>query len=153
MLIDESTTISGKSVFVVCLRAAIADAEPDTIFFVLLELDGTTANDITETLLACLHKYGFDDHFLRECFVNFACDGASVMLGRRAGVATQLCARIPDLFVWHCSNRCLELAVEDFLKEISGLNHFKIFFDKLYTLYHASPKNQRELVQCAQSVG
>lgn len=56
MLIDESTTISGKSVLVVCLRSAIANAEPDTIFFDLLELDGTTANDITEKLLACLHK-------------------------------------------------------------------------------------------------
>lgn len=43
VLIDESTTISGKSVFVVCLRAAIADTEPDTIFFELLESDGTTA--------------------------------------------------------------------------------------------------------------
>lgn len=153
MLIDESTTISGKSVLVVCLRSAIANAEPDTIFFDLLELDGTTANDITEKLLACLHKNGFDDHFLDECFVAFRCDAASVMLGRRAGVATQLCTRFPHLYVWHCSNHCLELAVSDVVKEVSGLNHFKIFFDKLYTLYHASPKNKRELCHCADSVG
>lgn len=33
LLIDESTTISGKTVLVVCLRTAIADAEPDTFFF------------------------------------------------------------------------------------------------------------------------
>lgn len=122
-------------------------------FFDLLELEGTTANTITETLLLCLHKYGFDDHFLGECFVAFVCDGASVMVGRKAGVATQLCARFPDLFVWHCLNHCLELVVGDVLKEVSGLNHFKIFFDKLYTLYHASPKNQRELHQHAQCVG
>lgn len=60
---------------------------PDTIFFDLIELDGTTANYITEKLLACVHKNSFDDH-LDECFVAFVCDGASVMLGRRAGVSS-----------------------------------------------------------------
>lgn len=67
------------------------------------------------------------------------------MLGRRARVATHLCTRFPHLYVWHCSNHRLELAVGDVVKEVSGLNHFKIFFDKLYTLCHASPKNKREL--------
>ncbi|KAJ8287604.1 hypothetical protein COCON_G00002630 [Conger conger] len=33
LLIDESTTISGKTVLVVCLRVAFADAEPDTVVF------------------------------------------------------------------------------------------------------------------------
>lgn len=58
-------------------------------------------------------------------------------------VDTQLCARFPDLFVWHCSYHHLDLAVGDVLKEVSALNHFKTFFDKLHTLYHASPKSQR----------
>ena len=84
-MIDDSTTISHKTVLGVCLRAAIADAEPDTIFFDLLELDGATANIITDTLMTCLQKYGFDDNFLGECFMALECDGASVMLGRRAG--------------------------------------------------------------------
>lgn len=38
-------------------------------------------------------------------------------------------------------------------KFLSGLNHFQIFFDKLYLLYHAFPQNQRELGQYAQEVG
>lgn len=97
VLFEQSTTFSEKSVLVVCLRAAIADMEPDTTCFELLELEGITANDIIESLLACLHKYGFVDHLLGGYFVVFACDGASVMLGRRTGVATQLCARFPDL--------------------------------------------------------
>lgn len=83
----------------------------------------------------------------------FVCDGASVMLHRKAGVATHLCAKFPDLFVWHCLNNCLELAFRDVLKEVIGLNHLKIFFDKLYGLYHASPKSQRELHQHAECVG
>lgn len=136
-MIDETTTISGKSVLVVCFRLLLLLTQKNqTRFFDLQELDGTTANVITETLLSCLHKYGF----LGECFMAFVCDGASLMLGRKAGVATQLCARFLDLFMWHCLYHRLELAVGDVLKEGSGLNHFKIFFDKLYTLFHVSAK-------------
>ncbi|RXN14539.1 E3 SUMO-protein ligase KIAA1586-like [Labeo rohita] len=153
VLIDESTTISGKSVLVVCLRSAISSENPDTIFFELIELQGTTAKDITEALLGCLHNNGFDPHYLQEHLLAFACDGASVMLGRKAGVAAQLCSKFPYLFVWHCSNHRLELAVCDVLKEVGGINHFKIFLDQLYSLYHASPKNQRELTESAHNVG
>ncbi|KAJ1158106.1 hypothetical protein NDU88_010800 [Pleurodeles waltl] len=109
-----------------------------------VELEGTTANDITTAVMECLHKHGFHEDFLRECLIALACDGASVMLGKQAGVAAQLQIRYPGLFVWHCSNHRLELAVGDVMKEISGINHFQIFFDKLYSLYHASPKNQRD---------
>lgn len=153
VLIDESTTISGKSVLVVCLRSAISSENPDTIFFELIELQGTTAKDITEALLGCLHNNGFDPHYLQEHLLAFACDGASVMLGRKAGVAAQFCSKFPYLFVWHCSNHRLELAVCDVLKEVGGINHFKIFLDQLYSLYHASPKNQRELTESAHNVG
>uniref|UniRef100_A0A3P9DT09 HAT C-terminal dimerisation domain-containing protein n=1 Tax=Maylandia zebra TaxID=106582 RepID=A0A3P9DT09_9CICH len=97
VLIDESTTISGKSVLVVCLRSAISSENPDTILFELIEL--------------------------RSCF-------ASRRLNHR-----------------------LELAVCDVLKEVGGINHFKIFLDQLYSLYHASPKNQRELTESAHNVG
>ncbi|MEQ2225972.1 hypothetical protein ILYODFUR_023031 [Ilyodon furcidens] len=65
-------------------------------FFELLMLDGTTTEGITKTLRGCLHKHGFDDQFL--CLVAFACDGASVMLGRRAGVDTLLSSSFLDLF-------------------------------------------------------
>uniref|UniRef100_A0A3P9BKF5 HAT C-terminal dimerisation domain-containing protein n=1 Tax=Maylandia zebra TaxID=106582 RepID=A0A3P9BKF5_9CICH len=152
VLIDESTTISGKSVLVVCLRSAISSENPDTIFFELIELQGTTAKDITEALLGCLHNNGFDPHYLQEHLLAFACDGASVMLGRKAGVAAQLCSKFPYLFVWRLNHR-LELAVCDVLKEVGGINHFKIFLEQLYSLYHASPKNQRELTESAHNVG
>ncbi|KAJ1178017.1 hypothetical protein NDU88_003267 [Pleurodeles waltl] len=153
LLIDESTTFSGKSVLVLCLRAAVAsDSDVRTFFFDLVELDGTTANDITTAVMECLHKHGFHEEFLRECLIALACDGASVMLGKQAGVAAQLQIRYPGLFVLHCSNHRLELAVGDVMKEISGINHFQIFFDKLYSLYHASPKNLRELRQCAKEI-
>ena len=41
LLIEESTTISGKSGLVLCLRSAVAGASPETFHFDLLELEGT----------------------------------------------------------------------------------------------------------------
>lgn len=58
----------------------------------------------------------------------------------------------PNLIIWHCSNHRLELAVNDVVNEVDGINHFKIFIDKLYSLYHQSPKNQNELKQVASSL-
>ena len=97
VLVDESTAISGKTVLVVCLRSALADAEPASFFWELIKLDGTTADDITKALMECLGRH-FNEDFLGQCLVSFACDEASVMLGKRTSVATQLCgtARIID---------------------------------------------------------
>jgi hypothetical protein len=38
------------------------------------------------------------------------------------------------------------------IKTVSGINRFKSFIDKLYVLYHASPKSSRELQACANSL-
>uniref|UniRef100_A0A1B6JQK6 Uncharacterized protein n=1 Tax=Homalodisca liturata TaxID=320908 RepID=A0A1B6JQK6_9HEMI len=43
----------------------------------------------------------------------------------------------------------LELSVSDVIKSVSGVSRFKSFIDKLYVIYHASPKNSRELRNCA----
>jgi len=43
----------------------------------------------------------------------------------------------------------LELAVGDVVGEVCDINHFKIFMDKLYTIFHQSPKNQNELKKAA----
>lgn len=42
-------------------------------------------------------------------------------------------------------NHRLELAVNDCMKDVSSINHFKHFIDSLYVLYNRSPKNQNEL--------
>jgi len=81
-----------------------------------------------------------------------AVDGASVMLGSKCGVATQLKAMFPLLVTWHCFNHRLELAVSDAIMSTTQVNHFKIFLDALFALYSQSPKCQRELVACASEL-
>jgi len=70
------------------------------------------------------------------------------MVGTRSCVASMLLQSFSQLVLWHCRNHRLELAVGDTVYEVVESNNFKSFFDKLYSLYHVSPKNQRELKDC-----
>lgn len=76
------------------------------------------------------------------------------MTGRVSGLATLLRQEFPSLiFTWHCLAHRLELAVGDTVREVGGINHFKIFLDSLYSTYSMSPKNTRQLLTCANELG
>jgi hypothetical protein len=115
-----------------------------SFFFDLIELDNTRAASIVEIFLSNLHSSGFKDEFLLQNWISFGCDGDFNMLGRHAGVAQHLVEMYPNLIVWHCSNHRLEIAVND-IREMSAAYHMKTFFDKLYAVYNASPKNKAKL--------
>ncbi|KAK9693494.1 protein of unknown function (DUF4371) [Popillia japonica] len=141
ILIDESTSLSDKSTLIVYLKCETSkDLPPNVLFLDLIELPNQTADSIFEALLGCLKKYGFDREYLKENLVAFACDGASVMLGKKSGVVEKLLQEFPNIVPWHCMNHRIELAVSDSISDVGAVNHFQIFMDKLYTLYSKSPK-------------
>lgn len=152
VLVDESTTVSGKSCLIIHLSYVLQNI-PTVMFLDIVELPKTDAATITTYLINALAAFGFDSQFLTENLICFACDGASVMLGMKSGVATQLATLVPDVIIWHCCNHRLELAVDDAVKSTHGINPFKIFIDSLYALYHPSPKNQAELKAAASDLG
>ena len=82
--------------------------------------------------------------------ISVACDGAAAMLRRKSGLKKLLTEKFPSVIFWHCANHRLELSVGDTVKKVLGVNRFKSFLDKLFVLYHASPKNSRELQLCAK---
>jgi len=154
VMIDESTSVGKNSAFVICIRVQLEESEDATsVLLDLVELSKTNATDITNTLLQTLDAHGFHELYLTENWLSFACDGASNMLGRKAGVASKLREKFPKLIILHCCNHRLELAVNDVVNETSSVCHMKSFFDKLYRLYSASPKNCSELNECAASLG
>ena len=118
-----------------------------------MELQSTNAEGITEALLSCLLGHGLDNAFINECLLGFCSDGASVMLGRKDGVFARLKSKFLRLIGWHCLNHRLELSVGDAVKQCTEINHFSSFMDKLYSLYHQSPKNQRELNSVTSDLG
>lgn len=95
---------------------------------------------------------GFSDEWFQKNWVSYVSDGASVMLGKNSGVATRLTARYPNLFTCHRMKHCLELAVSDAGDEVQAVNHFKVFIEKIHSLYSQSNKNSQELLGAAQEV-
>jgi len=152
IIVDESTSISYKTMLVICPRAAIAsNEEVITFFFDIVELQNTTAETIQTNIINNLSKYGLTSDYLQHNLA-FVSDGASNMLGRISVVGIKLQKLYPNIIVWHCCNHRLELAVSYTLKEVQGINNFQHFIEKLYTLYHQSPKNRNELSLCAASL-
>ena len=43
--------------------------------------------------------------------------------------------------------------LDDSVNDIKQVNHFKIFMDKMYTIFHKSNKNQAELFNISQELG
>ncbi|KAF2890112.1 hypothetical protein ILUMI_16062, partial [Ignelater luminosus] len=89
---------------------------------------------------------------MKANLIAFCSDGASTMLGRKSGVAAKLLESFPKIIVWHCLNHRLQLSLDDSISEIKHVNHFKIFLDKIYCVYHQSNKNQTELETIAKEL-
>ena len=106
---------------------------------------------LTGNLLQCFNSHGLTTDILQSVLICVAIDGASVMLGKDSGVCARFVREFPRVVIWHCNNYRLELAVHDTVEEVAAVNHFHVFFDKQYSLYHQSPKAQRELKKaCAE---
>jgi hypothetical protein len=123
-------------------------SEPINLFIELIELDDVTANGIFSDLISHLVSLGMTEEFFTVNLISLTFDGASVMFGSRGGVSKLLKDKFSSVIVWHCTNHRLELSVHDTVKDVAGTNRFKSFIDKLYVVYHASPKYARELQSC-----
>lgn len=95
VLIDESTTMSTLSTMIVYVKSLISYEDPVFIFLELVELRLQTALNITNQLIECLNKSGFNDEFLKTNWISFVSDGASVLVGKKAGVAKLLKDKYP----------------------------------------------------------
>lgn len=153
VLIDESTSLSNKTALIIYLRTCLGGEHPECVFLDLCELDSQDAEHIENKLLATLKMHGFHEEYLKNNWIAISTDGASVMVGKYSGVVTRLRQRYPKLFTWHCFNHRLELSVSDTIKDVRGINHFKSFLDKLYTLYSQSPKNSHSLESACHELG
>ncbi|XP_061476359.1 E3 SUMO-protein ligase KIAA1586 homolog isoform X3 [Rhineura floridana] len=153
IIIDEASTISKKSTLVIYLQCAVQSAPAPVMLFVALkELVSTTAECIFNTLLSTLNDCGFNNEYLKANLIAFCSDGANSMLGRKSGVATKLLEKFPKVIIWHCLNHRLQLSLDDSISDIKQVNHFKIFLDKIYSIYHQSNKNQTELETVAKEL-
>ena len=115
----------------------------------VIELESLTAEGLTNSLLKFLDDVGFTEYYLRRNWQAFASDDDSVMLCTKSGMATRLCEKYPNPFVWHCLNHELELSVRDAADEVTNVNHFRGFLDYLYSVFIQSSKKVKKFQKYA----
>ena len=85
--------------------------------------------------------------------VALACDGASVMLGAKAGVGALLTKEQPSLIAIHCMAHRLELALKDASKKLKLYDKsINVLSMGLYYFYHNSALNRSMLVRSYQAM-
>ena len=80
-----------------------------------------------------------------ECVAAFGSDGASVMTGKRNGVAAKLKQMQPSLVSVHCVAHRLALAVSEAADQVSPVKQFKSYLNSFLTYFHRSPKRAGQL--------
>jgi hypothetical protein len=145
LLTDESTALSRKACIVVFLKTVVNEGPPIFVFLDISELKGKKSIDIVESIMEILTKCGFTLDWLTANLIAFVSDGASVLLGKKNGVAAKLKEKFPNILTLHCMSHRLELAVGDSAKEVKGVDNFIKFVSTLHSIYSMSPKNVKEL--------
>ncbi|XP_065650597.1 E3 SUMO-protein ligase KIAA1586-like [Hydra vulgaris] len=125
VIVDEASTISSKPVPIIYHRC----------------------------LVETLKSVGFGMDFLKKNLIAFCSDRTSVMLGQSSGVGVRQKKNFSSIILWHCLNHRLQLVLDDAIKKIKQVNHFKIFMDKIYSIFHQSNKNQMQLYIISQQLG
>jgi hypothetical protein len=60
------------------------------------------------------------------------------MPGKYSGVVSSLNQKYQNLSARHCLHHRVELSVSDIIKDIHGINHFRAFMEKIFSL-HSQP--------------
>lgn len=107
----------------------------------MVDLSDGTADSIEKALL----------DVCRECEIpisivfSFGSDGASVMTGRRSGVATRMKTHNPEIVSLHCDAHKLALASSQVAEHLSYLRTFDSHLVTLYYHFNNSPVREAAL--------
>lgn len=143
---DGSTDISVKEQEMWFMRTAI-EGEIYVRFMGVACTEKANAENIVKSLKSVVSQnLKIEWSEFNSKMVSVACDGASVMLGVKAGVAALLKKEQPCLIPVHCMAHRLELALKDSVKAIKLYQKtVSVLAMGLYYFYHNSPLNRSML--------
>ena len=93
---------------------------------------------MAKTISKSIEQFLRDSDIDQHAMSGFGSDGASVMVGRRSGVATRLKETNPSLINVHCICHRLALASKDAFSEIPYLKKYEEILTSLFKFYHNS---------------
>ncbi|KAJ8321757.1 hypothetical protein KUTeg_000228 [Tegillarca granosa] len=120
---------------------------PTKSFLGIRQLSIANADCIVAEVLKVLGDKGLEVRDL----AGMSTDGASVMVGSKKGVVTQVKALSPGVLSTHCIAHRLALSCGDAADKIPYLVQFQEVLNSAYKYFHNSPKNQARL-ESIQSV-
>lgn len=88
----------------------------------------------------------------KEKLVAFGADGASVNLGKKAGLAALLKKDVPHLVEFHCMPHRLELALLELQNSCKSVEDVYNVLYLIWNTYHYSPKSVRALKSIADEL-
>ena len=124
-----------------CVKGDIA------VKFLSLETTATpNAANILNAIETSVQKYGglHLENFYSK-LVGFGSDGASVMLGKKGGVASLMREKKPELQAIHCYAHRLELAYKQVVTCSTYYQKIGTLVSSLHTMYHKSSTLRTEL--------
>ena len=140
LLIDESTDIAADHNLVMYMRY-VRNGEVQSRFLSLIELPGGTAPEIVDVVL----KVFTSRRISLEKLCGIATDGASVMIGCRTGVTTQIKGRNPFILSIHCIAHRLALASGQAADAVPYIKEYQLYVNNIYRYFHYSTKHAAKL--------
>ncbi|XP_071138765.1 zinc finger protein 862-like isoform X2 [Mytilus edulis] len=134
LLIDETTDVAVVKQMTVMARYLTHDYQVKTSFLTLVDLPDGKA----DTIVPAIKTLMTDRQLPIQKMMGFGSDGASVMVGRKTGVATQLKSQNPEMVNVHCIAHRLALAAAQASDNIPYLQKFKDILRQLFYYYQNS---------------
>ena len=130
------------------------EGKPVAKFADLVPVKSGDAQGVTDAITQGVHeKYDLRQPELKEKLVGCNFDGASVMMGSKAGVAKRISQMLEhSIVIIHCVAHNLELAVDDAVKTVPYLLKFQDTIYLVFKFYYYSPKKRRELKDMADII-
>lgn len=115
-------------------------------FVDIVAIGSANADGILHAIDQSLVGIGITETTLQQKLVGCNFDGASVMLGSKTGVATQLNNRVnQNIVIMHCVAHNLELGVGGAIRTVPYLQTFLDNVSQIFRFYYHSPEKRREL--------
>ena len=138
---DEYTDVSNKEQLTICLRWVDDYLESHEDFMGFYELTNIKGETIIAAIKDALLRTQLSlDKCRGQCY-----DGASNMLGKKSGVATQISYIQPKAVVTHCHFHSLNLSVKETTKESKLLTDIMSVTSETAALIKYSPKREQQL--------
>lgn len=142
---DESTDTANLKQLVVFVRFLVK-GKPQTSYLKVVDLVDGTAESTENALLDVCSQCEIP----LSKVLSFGSDGASIMTGRRTGVATRLRAHNPEMISLHCSAHRLALASSQAAESVAYLKTFSSHLVTLYYHFANSPIREATLHEIQQ---